>query len=71
MADLPTLLNQLEQLRAAWRSGHVEVAYDGKRVSYRDAEGMKQAIAALEAEIARAQGVRRPTIGVIRSSRGW
>jgi hypothetical protein len=71
MADVTALQVQLEALREAWRTGATEIAYEGKRISYRDAQGMQQAIASLEAEIARATGQGAVKQAVIRSSKGW
>ena len=71
MADLATLQAQLESLRNARRSGAQSIGYSDKRVEYRDDAGMQAAIAALEAEIAAAQGTLKPKLVVIRSTKGW
>ena len=40
---------QLAALRDAYRSGHLEVSYEGKTVKWRSLDEMRQAIADLEA----------------------
>lgn len=56
MADLATLRTRLESLKAAYHVGASRIQYDGKSIDYRDAAGMREAIASLEAEIAAASG---------------
>ncbi|WP_454619345.1 phage head-tail joining protein [Bradyrhizobium cenepequi] len=71
MADLATLRNQLEELRAAYRSGATSIGYGDKRIEYRDTAGMQAAIAALEAEIAAITGSKPPRLIVARSTKGY
>ena len=65
MADLQT---QLDELKAAYRSGALRISYDGKSVEYRTSAEMQAAIASIEAEIAGAVPVRSI---VVRSDKGW
>lgn len=70
MADLATLETQLEALKNARRSGVQSAGYGDKRTEYRSDEEMQAAIAAIEGEIAAAQGTQ-PRIAVVRSTKGW
>lgn len=72
MADLPTLLADLENLKRVRRTGAREVQYsDGRRSSFGTDKELATAIAATEAEIARAQGAGGTRNVVVRSSKGW
>lgn len=65
MAD-PVVM--LEELKRAYYSGATSLSYDGRSVTYRSASEMREAIAALEAQI----GTTRPREILIRSqSKGW
>jgi hypothetical protein len=72
-AQLATLLAQLEDAKAARRSGVREIWFGERRLTYRSDKEMATAIAALEEEIAAAQGTSRPCNVVLRSPpyRGW
>lgn len=71
MTDINTLRRQLEALRTAYRSGASEISYEGKRISYRDSDGMRAAIASLESEVAKAEGRKPFGVAVVRSNKGW
>lgn len=71
MADLATLETQLEALKNARRSGVQSAGYGDKRTEFRSDEEMQAAIAALEGEIAAAEGTLNPRIAVVRSTKGW
>jgi hypothetical protein len=73
MADIETLLAQLEATKAARRSGVREIWFGERRLTYRSDKEMATAIAALEDEIAAMQGTPRPRNIVLRSPpyRGW
>jgi hypothetical protein len=71
MTDIAVLQSQLESLKAAYRTGATSIQYDGKQISYRDSQGMLQAIAAIEDEIAQASGAAPVHSFVVRSEKGW
>ncbi|MCW2084357.1 hypothetical protein ABIE85_008371 [Bradyrhizobium diazoefficiens] len=71
MADLATLQVQLDALKAAYRSGIRTVEYDGRSTSYVSGEEMRAAIASLQSEIAQIMGTTTPTVGVVRSTKGY
>ncbi|WP_025036215.1 phage head-tail joining protein [Bradyrhizobium sp. DOA9] len=71
MADLAALRAQLEALKSAYRSGTRTLQYDGRVVTYVSAAEMREAIASLNAEIAQITGTAAPTVGVVRSSKGY
>jgi hypothetical protein len=73
MADIVTLQQQLDALKAARSSGTREVQHKDSRIAYRTDEELVRAIATLEAEIAVAQGVTPVRNVVLRSprERGW
>ena len=71
MADLQTLQAQLDAVQRAYRSGVRSLAHDGKTVTYATAEEMRAAIASLKTEIGQIMGTATPTIGVVRSSKGY
>jgi hypothetical protein len=71
MTDLVTLQAQLDELKRAYRSGVRSLAYDGKTVVYATAEEMRAAIASLQSEIGQITGTATPTVGVVRSSKGY
>jgi hypothetical protein len=73
MADFATLTLQLESLRAARRSGALEVQFGDRRIRYRSDRELALAIAATEEEIAALEGVPRVRNVVLRSpsDRGW
>lgn len=68
MTDRTALLDQLEALREARRSGASSLSYEGKSVTYRSDAEIAAAIAALENELGLTQPVR--TV-VVRSTKGW
>jgi hypothetical protein len=65
MAD--DLEAQLASLREAYRSGATTISYEGKSVSYRNAEDLRAAIASIEAEL----GIVHGRSTVVRSTKGW
>lgn len=71
MADLATLQAQLDALKSAYRSGVRTVEHDGKSVSYVSGDEMRAAIASLQSEIAPIMGTTTPTVGVVRSTKGY
>jgi hypothetical protein len=68
MTDMTTLQTQLDSLRAAYASGARSIGYDGKTITYRDADEMRAAIAALENQI---NGPSTPRTILVRSKKGW
>ena len=58
MADLATLKLRREALTSQRASGVARVSYDGKTVDYRSVAEIDRAIAALDREIAKAEGRR-------------
>ncbi|MCC8936872.1 hypothetical protein H8A99_10335 [Bradyrhizobium sp. Arg68] len=68
---MTTLLAQLDALKAARRSGLRSIEYEGRRVEYRSDDEMQAAIASIQAEIAAEGGTSRPTVAVVRSSKGF
>ncbi|MGY3490225.1 hypothetical protein ACVW1C_008108 [Bradyrhizobium sp. USDA 4011] len=71
MADLAALQTQLDALKRAYRSGVRTVEYDGRSTSYVTGDEMRAAIASLQSEIAQIEGTAAPTIGVVRSTKGY
>ncbi|WP_338310528.1 phage head-tail joining protein [Bradyrhizobium ottawaense] len=71
MTDMSTLLAQLEALKAARRSGTRVVQYGDSRVEYRSDAELMAAIASVQTEIAAEGGTSRPTVAVVRSSKGY
>ncbi len=71
MADLSTLRAELEALRTAYHAGATSVSYEGRSVVYTSGEDMRSRLAALEHEIAVAEGARPVRAVVIRSHKGW
>ena len=65
-------VEELKQLRddleRVYLSGASSVAYDGKRIDY--TPDIKDRLAAVDAQIAAAEGKRRPVAGFARFSRG-
>jgi hypothetical protein len=70
MADLALTL-QLEALKSARRTGALRVRFADREVTYRSDTELKAQIAALESELAAAEGTPRPRNVVIRSTKGW
>lgn len=71
MSEDPTVT--LANLREAFQSGVLTVAYEGKSTTFRSFAEMAQAIASLQNEIA-GTGQSKPGSArhpVIRSSKGW
>ena len=66
--DAGTMQQQLDQLRAAYRSGVLTTSYDGKSVTYRDSAAMREAIASLEAALGLGQASK--TV-LVRGAKGW
>jgi hypothetical protein len=56
MTSTATLQAQLVELEKAYRSGVRSLQYDGRSVTYADADAMRAAIGSLKTEIARAVG---------------
>lgn len=71
MTDLATLQRQLDELKRAYRAGVHSLQHDGKVVTYTSGDEMRAAIASLQSEIAQIMGTTAPTIGVVRSSKGF
>ncbi|MFB6448937.1 phage head-tail joining protein [Bradyrhizobium tunisiense] len=71
MADLAALQAQLDTLKRAYRSGVRTVEYDGRATTYVSGEEMRAAIFSLREEIAQIMGAATPTVGVVRSSKGY
>ena len=71
MIDVGILQGQLDALKTARRSGAVRVAYGDKSIEYRTDAEMQAAIASLENEIAAAQGIAKPRIAYVRSTKGY
>lgn len=71
MADLATLQAQLDALKRAYRSGAHSLEYDGRSIVYTSGDEMRAAIASLQSEIAQITGTTTPTIGVVRSTKGY
>lgn len=71
MANMATLLAQLDALKAARRSGAHRISYGESTIEYRSDTELQAAIASLEAEIMAEGGTSRPTIAVVRSSKGY
>ena len=70
MADLASLRVQLEALKASRRSGVTRTRFGEREVSYRTDNEMRDAIAALEAEIAALDG--SPVVRSINiRNKGW
>ncbi|MCA6109597.1 phage head-tail joining protein [Bradyrhizobium cenepequi] len=67
MTDIAELQARLEELKRAYHSGARSIAYEGKSIAYGSADELRGAIASLEAEL----GTSRPTVGVVRSSKGY
>lgn len=59
------LAGELAALKAAYRSGALEVVYEGKRLRYDSEEGLRRRIAFIEDELASASGKRRPVAGFV------
>jgi hypothetical protein len=66
--DVASLTSQLDELRAAYRSGAASVQYEGKSVAYRSAADMLAAIRSLEALLGMSTGPKRV---VVRTDKGW
>ena len=69
MADLATLIRDLEALKSDYRSGVLHTRFADREVWYRSADEMAQQITALENEIAALQGSAVRNIHV--RSKGW
>jgi len=69
--DLTSLQAQLATLKNAYRSGARRVSYDGKNVDYGTTQEMREAIAALENDIATMQGTKPVRTILVRSHKGW
>jgi hypothetical protein len=67
MATIAELQSQLDELKKAYRSGALEVTYDGKSIKYKSQTEMQAAIASLQAELGMVQG---RSIRVV-SDKGW
>jgi hypothetical protein len=68
MAD--DLQTQLDSLKAAYRTGTLTVSYDGKTVTYRNADEMRAIISSIESELVSTGAAPVRSI-VIRSDKGW
>jgi hypothetical protein len=71
MADIATLQAQLDAVKSAYRSGTRTLQYEGRQVVYATGEEMRAVIASLESEIAQATGTMTPTVGMVRSDKGY
>jgi hypothetical protein len=71
VTDIATLRTDLESLKSSRRSGALRTRFGDREVQYRSDKEMVSAIAALETEIATAQGTPRETTITIRSKKGW
>lgn len=71
MADLTALQAQLDELKRAYRSGTRSLEYDGRSITYTSGDEMRAAIASLQSEIAQIMGTTTPTVGVVRSTKGF
>ncbi|TYL86339.1 phage head-tail joining protein [Bradyrhizobium cytisi] len=71
MADVAALQAQLDALKRAYRSGVRSLEYDGRSITYTSGEEMRAAIASLQSEIAQIMGTTTPTVGVVRSTKGY
>lgn len=67
---MATLEEQLDALKAARASGEKSVAYNGKRVEYRDIDEIEKAISAVEAELATQNSTTRSRSSVAYYGRG-
>ncbi len=67
--DTAKLQAQLASLKSAYYSGVLSCDYEGKRVTYRSASELREAIAACERALGIAQPVR--SVLVRTSSKGW
>lgn len=71
MTGLATLQAQLDELMRTYRSGARSLEYDGRSITYTSGEEMRAAIASLQSEIAQIMGTTTPTVGVVRSTKGY
>jgi hypothetical protein len=71
VTDLATLMEQLEALKAARRSGVKTTTFGERSTTARDDRELVAQIAAVEADIAAAQGSPRPTVVLVRSNKGF
>ncbi len=71
MADLATLKARLETLRAQRAKGIRRARFGEDEVEFRHDNEMRDAIADLEAQIARAEGQGGPAFTPVRIKRAW
>lgn len=71
MADLVTLQAQLAAVRASYASGHLNVKYQDRSITYHAPGELRNVIADLEAQIAALSGSpRKRSIRMRQSGRG-
>jgi hypothetical protein len=71
MTDTATLQTQLDNLKAARRSGVRAIWIGERRVDYKSDREMVAAIASLANEIAKLENTQTPRSVVVRSTKGW
>jgi hypothetical protein len=67
MADLETLLADLEELKEARRTGVLKIRFDEREVQFRSDAEIAAAISAIETEISGPA----PRNVIVRSTKGW